>query len=106
MSSSMFSNSLYKDFIKNHKAKDNEICTHTRIGDVENHKVYPGKYHIPQEDLPEFYKLYEEHVFVKNNNEYLTEKQMERILYCVWILTFDTKRQCNVVNIVLSIFRI
>ena len=65
MSSSMFSNNLYKEFMKTHKARDGELVTHTRIGDVENHNVYPGKYHIPQEDLPEFYELYKDHVFVK-----------------------------------------
>ena len=74
----MFSNNSYKEFMKNHKAKDGEMVTHTRIGDVENHNVYPGKYHIPSEDLPEFNRLCEEHVFVKNNKEYLTEKQMEK----------------------------
>ena len=78
MSSSMFSNNSYKEFMKNHKARDGELVTHTRIGDVEKHNVYPGKYHIPSEDLPEFYELYKDHVFVKNNKEYLTEKQMEK----------------------------
>jgi hypothetical protein len=64
--------------MKNHKSKDGEIITHTRIGDVENHNVYPGKYTIHSEDLPEFYKLYKNHVLHDNNNEYLTEKQMSK----------------------------
>jgi P4 family phage/plasmid primase-like protien len=40
-------------------------------------KVYGAAYHIPEEELPIFYKLYYEHVFVKNRKEYLTEKQLE-----------------------------
>ena len=96
MSSSMFSNDSYKEFMKNHKAKDGEMITHTRIGDVENHNVYPGKYHIPQEDLPEFYKLYADHVFVKNNKEYLTEKQMSKDpVLCV---DFDFRYENTVVS--------
>ena len=87
MSSSNFSNNSYTEFLKNHKTKDCKLMTHTRIGDVENHNVYPGKYHIPPEDLPEFYKLYEDHVFFKKNKEYLTEKQLEK--YPVLAVDFD-----------------
>ena len=95
--SSMLSNDLYKEFMKNHKAKDGEIITHTRIGDVENHNVYPGKYHIPSEDLPEFYKLYKDHVFVKNNNEYLTEKQMSKdpVLCVDFDFRYENTVQCR-----------
>ena len=78
MSSSMFSNDSYKEFMKNHKAKDGEMITHTRIGDVEKHNVYPAKYHIPAEDLPEFYELYKNFLNDDTNNEYLTEKQLSK----------------------------
>ena len=50
--------------------------THTRIPDKDLN-IYPGSYIIPQESLPEFYRLYYDHVFVKKKKEYLTEKQLE-----------------------------
>ena len=66
------------EFLKLHitKKEDREKhpITHTRIGDTDL-KIYGGSYHIPQEELPQFYKLYYEHVFVANKAEYLTEKQ-------------------------------
>ena len=73
------SRSPYEQFMENHRTKDTKLITHTRIGDVENHNVYPGKYHIPPEELPEFYRLYNEHVFVQGHKEYLTEKQSENV---------------------------
>jgi hypothetical protein len=75
-SSSNLSNNSYIEFLKNHKRKDDENLTHTMIGSTKN-GVYSDSYCIPPEDLPEFYRLYENHVFVKKNEEYLTdEKQM------------------------------
>jgi hypothetical protein len=65
--------------MNNHKieaADKTSIVTHTRIGD-KNLNIYSGKWHIPDTDLPEFYKLYKDFVFVKKNKEYLTEKQMQ-----------------------------
>ena len=50
--------------------------THTRIASKQLN-VYGGSYHIPREELKEFFKLYYEDVFVRGNNEYLTEKQIE-----------------------------
>ena len=49
--------------------------THTRIADRMLH-IYGGAYAIPSTDLPAFYKLYFEEVFVKKKMEYLTEKQL------------------------------
>ena len=49
--------------------------THTRISDRMLH-IYGGAYAIPSADLPAFYKLYFEEVFVKKRMEYLTEKQL------------------------------
>ena len=51
------------------------VATHTRIGNKELN-IYGGAYIIPNEELKEFYALYYEHVFIKNNKEYLTEKQL------------------------------
>ena len=69
------------DFLTKHNAKniqntaaDREI-THTRIGSPELN-VYGGSFNISAEELPLFYKLYYEHVFVKGRKEYLTEKQL------------------------------
>ena len=69
------------DFLTKHNAKniqntaaDREI-THTRIGSPDLN-IYGGSFNIPAEELPLFYKLYYEHVFVKGRKEYLTEKQL------------------------------
>jgi P4 family phage/plasmid primase-like protien len=79
MTSSSHYNDLY-DFLSkhNHKKDDNgnNEITHTRMPNTEL-KVYGAAYHIDKEELPIFYKLYYEHVFVKNRKEYLTEKQLE-----------------------------
>ena len=79
MASSSHYNDLY-DFLLKHNHKNSENgnneITHTRMPSVEL-KVYGAAYHIDKEDLPIFYKLYYEHVFVKNRKEYLTEKQLE-----------------------------
>lgn len=69
------------DFLTKHNAKniqntaaDKEI-THTRIGSPDLN-IYGGSFNISAEELPLFYKLYYEHVFVKGRKEYLTEKQL------------------------------
>jgi len=60
----------------NQNDQKNEITTtHTRIGSKDLH-VYGGKYHIEPEELPQFFKLYYEDIFVRNKKEYLTEKQL------------------------------
>jgi len=72
-------NDLY-DFLTKHNAKENgkivKEITHTRIGSPENN-IYGGSYHISNEELEIFYKLYYDSVFIQNNKEYLTEKQLE-----------------------------
>jgi P4 family phage/plasmid primase-like protien len=78
MISSSHYNDLY-DFLTKHNVKndnENKGSTHTRMPNTEL-KVYGAAYHIDEEELPIFYKLYYEHVFVKNRKEYLTEKQLE-----------------------------
>ena len=71
----------YKDlneFLSKHNAKNdkNGESTHTRIPDKDMN-IYAGSYVIPKEALQTFYKLYVDHIFVKNRKEYLTEKQLE-----------------------------
>lgn len=79
----MTSSSHYSDlsdFLTQHNSKNNEgsIVTHTRIADPKLN-IYGGSFHIDKEELPLFYKLYYEHVFVKGRKEYLTEKQLDTV---------------------------
>ena len=81
----MTSVSHYNDlteFLTKHNAKTptqngtTKKITHTRIGSTPL-GIYGGSYSIDKEDLPTFYRLYYEHIFVKGRNEYLTEKQLD-----------------------------
>jgi P4 family phage/plasmid primase-like protien len=70
------------DFLTKHNAKsiqnqgsDKEI-THTRIASQEL-SIYGGSFTIEADELPLFYKLYYENVFVKGRKEYLTERQLK-----------------------------
>lgn len=67
------------DFLAKHNAsnrKEGDSPTHTRIGSKQL-SVYGGSFTIDKEDLPTFYSLYYEHIFVKHKKEYLTEKQLD-----------------------------
>lgn len=65
------------DFLIKHNGKnDHNNITHTRIGDADS-KIYGGSYAINSDELPIFYNLYHEHIFVKKQKEFLTEKQIE-----------------------------
>jgi P4 family phage/plasmid primase-like protien len=66
-----------REFLASHKITTDEtaLITHTRIPS-EEHKVYGGSYHIPNDHMPEFYEHYYNHVFVRREAEYLTEKQL------------------------------
>ncbi len=55
------------------RSDKDESYTHTRIGNKKL-DIYGGVYNIVNND--EFYKLYYDNIFVKKNNEYLTEKQL------------------------------
>ena len=80
----MATSNRYKDlndFLKGHTIKKGETdedkpITHTKIGSRPL-KIYGGSFHIPDEDKPEFYKHYYNHVFVKKKPEYLTETQVD-----------------------------
>ena len=49
--------------------------TNTRIGDKKSN-ISGGNYHIPDNEYYKFLNCYYDHVFVKGNMEYLTEKQL------------------------------
>lgn len=59
---------------KNQDPKNKPSPTHTRIPNRE-FNVFGGSFHIPEEELPTFFQLYYDHVFVKKKLEHLTEKQ-------------------------------
>tara|TARA_R110000868_G_scaffold21827_1_gene90417 strand:- start:498 stop:3209 length:2712 start_codon:yes stop_codon:yes gene_type:complete len=65
------------DYLRTKTTKKDEEFTHTRIGDKK--KIYGGSYNIPDEDYKEFMDIYYNHVFVKGNKEYLTEKALTPI---------------------------
>lgn len=68
------------EFLAKHNAKNRPgvTPTHTRIPD-KNLNIYGGSYIIQEEDEDEFYNLYYDHLFVKKQKEYLTEKQLDNI---------------------------
>jgi P4 family phage/plasmid primase-like protien len=83
MSIIMSTTSNYRDlneFLAKHSAKEENApdlkCTHTRIPGGELH-IRSGSYIIPKEELPLFYSLYHESIFIQNKKEYLTETQLE-----------------------------
>ena len=71
------------DFLIKHRTKIlKKESTHTRIGEKckkdedKKNRIWGGDYHIDKDELPIFYDLYYDHVFVKKHKEYLTEKQL------------------------------
>ena len=64
------------NFLKLYKTKEHEKPSHTRIGD-KLLGIYGGSYCIPDEKMDDFYELYHDSVFVKENMSYLTECQLE-----------------------------
>jgi hypothetical protein len=65
---------MTKHSICNNNNNENLEVTHTRIGNKDQN-IYGGKFHIPPSDLPLFFRLYYEDIFIKKKKEYLTEKQ-------------------------------
>ena len=66
-------NEPFLEYLKKHNNEKGQSHTHTRIGD-KNTKIFGGSYSIDNES--EFMERYYDHVFVKGNKEYLTEKQL------------------------------
>jgi P4 family phage/plasmid primase-like protien len=78
----MIQSSQYNDlneFLTKHNAKESDSnikSTHTRIPKKELN-IYGGNYIIEKDELPLYYRLYYENVFVKGRKEYLTESQLK-----------------------------
>jgi len=72
----MSPNTEYIQYLNSRKTEEKNLITHTRIGD-KSLNIFGGKYYIPENELPTFYKLYHERVIINNNPEYLTEKQLD-----------------------------
>ena len=71
--SKSYSSKKYDDLLKIFKCNKGDNILNTRIGDKELN-IYGGCYNIKYTN--EFWELYNDHVFVNNNYEYLTEKQL------------------------------
>ena len=56
-----------------------KTITHTRIGyeGPLGPKIWGGAYHIPSEDMDDFYRLYYHHIYSQGKQEYLTEAQLK-----------------------------
>jgi len=83
-------------FLKSHKSTKTLPHTHTRIGDHKT--IYGGSYHIPDDKLNEFYKLYFDAVIVGENPimEYLTERQNTGDDNSALYIDFDFRHQVNI----------
>ena len=83
----------FSKFLYDHRAKELGLpATHTRMGS-ETPKIWCGSYAITKDELPLFYKLYCEDVFVTGHPEYLTEIQIEN---GPLLLDFDFKYELSV----------
>jgi P4 family phage/plasmid primase-like protien len=65
------------NYLQTHKAVKGEGFTHTRIGGDKNSNIYPGSYKVADNEWKEFMDTYHQQVFVNQQPEYLTEKQLE-----------------------------
>ena len=63
----------YATILRSFKTDEKEH-THTKIGD-KTLQIYGGKFNIT--DMDKFYDGYYNHIFVKGNKEYLTERQLD-----------------------------
>jgi len=72
---SVVKNGGLDNYLRTHNAVKGEGHTHTRIGD-KNSGIFGGSYNINDAEWKDFMQLYYQHVFIKGNIEYLTEKQI------------------------------
>ena len=83
------------EFLSKHNAKTlNKPSTHTRIADPSLN-IYGGNYSIEKEELPLYYRLYYESIFVKGRKEYLTESQPKDGT-CPIVVDFDFRYEYDV----------
>jgi P4 family phage/plasmid primase-like protien len=61
-------------FLKKFIAEKGAPVNYTKIGSPE-HNVFGNRYFIPDDRIPEFYKVYKKYVFKDKKEAYLTEKQ-------------------------------
>jgi len=80
--------------MKSHKATKENKPTHTRIGDKKT--IYGGSYHIPDDELNQFYELYYNAIVAGNVTEHLTEKQNIGDDNSVLYIDFDFRHDVNV----------
>jgi P4 family phage/plasmid primase-like protien len=70
-------NMNFDAYLRSKAAKAGNEPTHTRVPSKNKASgIFGGSYHISDEEWPEFMAQYYQHVFVKGNKEYLTEKQL------------------------------
>jgi P4 family phage/plasmid primase-like protien len=73
--SSSRARSAWDGYLNGKRSGDAGAHTHTRIGNKDLH-VFGGSYCIPDDDMDTFWETYYNHVFVKKNQEFLTERQL------------------------------
>ena len=69
-------------YLRQFQAKKGDVVTHTRIAD-KSVGIYGGAYHIPDDKYEEFMDMYFNWVFVAGNDEYMTEKQLNKGAICI-----------------------
>ena len=69
-----YNKSAFSNYLKKFKAEKGDFHTHTRIGNKELN-IYGATYNIDYSD--DFWNNYHNHIFNNNNEEYLTEKQID-----------------------------
>ena len=86
----------FSNYLSGHTAKKESglVITNTRIGDKSS--IAGGSYHIPDDKYREFLRQYYEHVFLKNKDEYLTEKQLDE--GCPILIDIDFRYEYSVTN--------
>ena len=69
----------FTEFMNSHTTKKTGLpFTHTKIGDKALN-IFPASYHIAEDELSEFYRLYKS--FIKSGNkEYLTTDEIENLI--------------------------
>ena len=79
--------SEFSNYLRTFNAVKDEGFTHTRIGDKTTKdfkgKIWGGSYNIPDDKYEEFMEMYFNWVFVAGNDEYMTEKQLDKGPICI-----------------------